>query len=86
MEVFNILLLVALLILSVWHIVEDEYNPIKLGVFICLAVCTFISFAYETTKACDTDVFNGNAEYIETIHISRGDTIKTYHIQYKQKK
>lgn len=84
MEVFNILLLVAFLLISVHEIIYVEERPIKTLIFVLLAVWTFISFVYETSKLDDRAAFNGRSEYVETIHISKGDTIKTYYIQSKE--
>lgn len=91
METVIFLLIIIFGILSVfeatWAVMDDNkdnYGAFKLIFFIVISVLCFVSILYESTKLKDSDVFDGNAEYVETIHISKGDTIKTYHIQPKK--
>lgn len=63
---------------------DDDCSFFKLVFFLIIALSCFISIMDKSTRLSDRDVFNGKAEYVETIHISNGDTIKTYHIQPKK--
>lgn len=89
MEVIGFLLIIIFLIISIHEIIEfvdkNDDEVFKLIFFIVISGLCGVSILYEATKLRDRDVLNGNAEYIETIHISKGDTIKTYHIQSKNK-
>lgn len=90
MEVFNLILVIVFAGVSVIeiakHVDEDYGTPFTLIFFILAAFACLISILDKATKPKDSDVLNGRAEYIETIHISNGDTTKTYHIQYKDEK
>lgn len=90
MEVFNFILVIVFAAVSVIeiakHVDEDYGTPFTLIFFIIVAFACLVSFVYTATKPKDSDVLDGTAEYIETIHISNGDTTKTYHIQYKDEK
>lgn len=90
MEVLNFILIVMFLIVSViefavWTNTENGtiFKPIF---FIGISALCIGSILNEAIKLRDSDVLNGDAEYVETIHISKGDTIKTYHIEAKEKK
>ena len=87
MEVLNFILITVFLAVSAFgiakHVDEDSGSPLGLIFFILTAFSCFISIMDTVTKPKDSDVLNGRAEYVETIHISKGDTIKTYHIQRK---
>lgn len=65
---------------------NSNYEFIKMAFFIITIVSCFISIIDALTKLRDNDVLNGKAEYVETIHISKGDTIKIYHIEAKEEK
>ena len=90
MEVFNLILIIVFLatsaVMIAKHVDEDFGTPISLIFFIIIAFACVISLFYTTTKPKDSDVLNGTAEYVETTHISKGDTTKTYHIEYKENK
>lgn len=90
MEVLNFILIVMFLIVSaieiaVWTETENEiiFKPIF---FIGISILCIGSILNEATKLRDGDVLNGEAEYVETIHICNGDTIRTYSIQPKESK
>lgn len=90
MEVFNLILVIVFLAVSVIeiakHVDEGYSTPFTLIFFIIAVFACIISILRMTTSPKDSDVLNGTAEYVETIHISNGDTTKTYHIQYKDEK
>ena len=94
METFRFVLIVLFFAVSVfkvtWVVMEETDDNkdtnwvLKLLFFITTSVLCATSILYESLKLKDSDVFNGRAEYVEIIHISKGDTIKTYHIQPKK--
>lgn len=91
MEVIEFILIVVFCIVSVFEAVAAGYKDdkcdtdfIKMIFFWIITIFCVGSILDETCKLRDRDVFNGEAEYVETIHISKGDTIKTYHIQPKR--
>lgn len=90
MEVFNFILITLFAVVSTIGLAKEHYkdysNPFKLIFFTIITLSCLISIVDASTKLRDKDVFEGRAEYVETIHISKGDTIKTYHIQPKEKK
>ena len=90
MEVFNFILIILFTVVSAIEIIkhadEDYGTPFTCIFFIITAFSCLISVLYTTTEPRDSDVLDGRAEYVETIHISKGDTIKTYHIQPKESK
>lgn len=90
MEVFNFILVIVFAAVSMIEIAKQIDNdcstPFTLIFFILTVVACLISIVHMATKPKDSDVLSGRAEYIETIHISNGDTTKTYHIQYKDEK
>ncbi len=87
MEVFNLILVIVFLAVSVIMIAKDADGdfdtPFPLIFFMIAALSCLVSILDTTMKPKDSDVLDGRAEYVETIHISKGDTIKTYHIQRK---
>lgn len=97
MEVLNFILITVFLIVSVNELIKTIYRSrsgfdeidaefVKIIFFTITTVSCLISIMDGLTKLRERDVLNGNAEYVETIHISKGDTIKTYHIETKEKK
>lgn len=90
MEVFNLILIIVFFATSAVMIGksadEDFGTPFTLIFFTIAAFSCLVSLIYMATEPKDSDVLNGRAEYVETIHISKGDTIKTYHIEPKESK
>lgn len=88
MEVLNFILIVVFLIDSVVVLTridyKDDIDYIKSIFFAITVILCLIDILDISLKLRDRDVFNNRAEYIETIHISKGDTIKTYHLQPKK--
>lgn len=96
MEVFNFILIIVFLIISAFGFFASidrsksdfsNFEMCKIIFFLILMVSCSISVlngAFELRKK--SDVFEGKAEYVETIHISNGDTIRTYNIQPKENK
>lgn len=96
MEVFNFILIIVFLIISTFGFFASidssrsnfsNFEMCKIIFFLILMVSCGISmlngiFELEQKR----DVFDGKAEYVETIHISNGDTIRTYDIQPKESK
>lgn len=88
MEIISFLLIVISLIIFINKVVKMIYknsdNFFEIIFFIVISVLCIVSIFHEATKLRDKNVFDGNAEYVETIYISEGDTIKIYHIQPKK--
>ena len=90
MEVLNFILIIVFFTVSVIgfikHMYEDCDTPLTSIFFIFTGILCALSILYTITQPTEIDVLDGEAEYVETIHISKGDTIKTYHIQTKESK
>lgn len=91
MEVLKFILIVVFCTVSIFKVVtvgdKDDIDILKIVFFIIttiLCLVSIIAIIDETCKLGEKDVLTGKAEYVETIHISKGDTIKTYHIQPKK--
>lgn len=77
-------LILVLMIKTIVALAEENY--LKALLYTIIAFLVYFAAAREKNKLSDKDVLNGKAEYVEKIHISNGDTIKTYHIQPKENK
>lgn len=83
------MLIVAFCLVSLFIVIctidyDDNTQILKVVFFSITTILCFVVILDESFKLRDKDVFVGKAEYVETIHISKGDTIKTYHIQPKK--
>ena len=89
MKTLGIILLVVaclsfiLCILSTYDNDADSVWEFTLILGCSTAILGAIMFS-QADIPTDKDVFNGKAEYQETVHITGTDTIKTYQIVWKQ--
>lgn len=88
MEVLNFILIAVFGIVSAIKIMmialgDDDSNAAFCSIifFAITAILCCLSTLCESAKLKEEDVLDGEAEYVGTIHISKGDTIRTYNIQ-----
>lgn len=88
-----ILMLAGVLIVVVCMVCASKFNsPMFMYKFcypiisiIGLMMCAAGILVLLNTEPTEEDVLNGKAEYIETLHIANGDTIKTYKREWKRR-
>ena len=84
----GIILCILAFISLILGIVLQIYYPDSIFGMLCvlalLAIPGIICIVNDVNPIpTESDVFNGTAEYVETIHITNGDTVKTYKIEWK---
>ena len=87
-ELFGGIILIILSIILIIFIIKDYTEGDSLflifpGVMIFFGVFAFYDSFCPPTPTKE-DVLDKKAEYIETIHITGNDTIKTYNIKWKE--
>ena len=80
----SLMILSIIMFFGIFFIDHDVISPLCLILFIpvfCIGLgITESSDRYPGKK----DILSGKAEYVETIHIHKGDTIRTYEIEWKR--
>ena len=88
-----ILMLAGVLIVVVCMVCASKFDSPMFMYELCyplisiigMLMCAVGILVLLNTEPTEEDVLNGKAEYIETLHITNGDTIKTYKREWKAK-
>ena len=80
----GLMILSIIMFFGILFIDDDVISTLCVFLFIPVFVIGLGITEYSDRYPGKKDVLSGKAEYVETIHIHKGDTTRTYEIEWKR--